>query len=275
MVRITSLRTLRHAFLAVLIATPLLVSSTALAVGAISQGFTTSDSVVTGSVVDLRSDSQNVVELANSSRADRLVGVVGNKSLVELGDTRQVQVVTSGLAQVLVSDINGTIKTGDRITASPISGIGMKATQSTTIVGAAQASMSNSSGSSQQKVTDKAGKNHTVTVASVPVQINVTYYVSSNDHLSPLVPAFLQSLGDSIAGHNVSALRVVIGFLALLLGFLTVSVILYAAVRSGLIAIGRNPLAQGALRKGLIEVVLTAVGILLLTVMVIYIILAV
>jgi hypothetical protein len=250
-------------------------SGIAAAAGAISQGFTTSESnSVVGSVMDLKSGEQNVAELASSERVDQLLGVVGNNSLVELGGgNKQIQVVTSGLTPAIVSDINGAIKTGDKITASPIGGVGMKATQSTTVVGTAQADLS-SANTTEKTVQDKTGKSVTVLIGTIPVQVNVTYYVATQDKLSPLVPSFMQSLSNSIAGHNVPALRVLIGFLALVFGFITVGVMLYSAVRSGLIAIGRNPMAQSALRKGLLQVVITAVGILLLTVLVIYVILA-
>ena len=274
MSRILTTRAQRRLIPVILVCGVILGVRPALATGAISQGFSTDDTTVTGSLMDLQSKAQGVVELANSDRANQLIGVVGNKSLIELGDSKQIQVVTSGLAVALVSDINGSITTGDRITASPISGIGMKATKSTVVVGTAQAAMSASTDSKKQQITDKKGASHTVTVATIPIQVNVTYFVANDDRLSPLVPSFLQSLGDAIAGQNVSALRVALGFLALLLGFVLVIFILYAAIRSGIVAIGRNPLAQGAVRRGLLEVVLTAAGVLVLTIMVIYVILA-
>jgi len=251
-----------------------IMPTSAVAAGAIAQGFTTSDNTVTGSVIDLKSDSENVAELATSARADQLLGVVGNKSLIELGGgSKQIQVVTSGLTTVLVSDINGSVKTGDKITASPLAGIGMKATQSTTVVGIAQANL-DASTATNRTVTALDGKSTDVHIGSIPLQVNVTFYSAKEDKLSPLVPSFLQTLSNSIAGHNVAALRVFIGFFALLAGFLTISVILYAAIHSDIISIGRNPLAQGALRRGLFQVVLTALGILLLTVMVTYIVLS-
>jgi hypothetical protein len=262
-------------FVLLLAAALWLGSGVALAAGAISQGFSTTESdVVAGSVVDLKSGAQNAAELASSDRNDQLLGIVGNESLIELGGgAKQVQVVTSGLTAALVSDINGDIKTGDKITASPIGGIGMKATQSTTVVGTAQADL-DSTGSSSRTIIDKSGESITIHIGSIPVQVNVTYYVASQDKLSPLVPSFMQALSNSIAGHNVPALRVLGSFMALILGFLTATVMLYSAVRSGLISIGRNPMAQSALRKGLLQVVITAFGILLLTLLVIYILLA-
>jgi len=218
-------------------------------------------------------DQVERVELAAGVIVDKQVQVALGTRLVLGGGSKQIQVVTSGLTTVLVSDINGSVKTGDKITASPLAGIGMKATQSTTVVGIAQANL-DASTATNRTVTALDGKSTDVHIGSIPLQVNVTFYSAKEDKLSPLVPSFLQTLSNSIAGHNVAALRVFIGFFALLAGFLTISVILYAAIHSDIISIGRNPLAQGALRRGLFQVVLTALGILLLTVMVTYIVLS-
>ena len=225
--------------------------------------------------MDLQAATQNTAELASSQHSDQLLGIAGSKSLIALGDgTKQIQVVTSGMTSALVSDINGPIKIGDKITASPISGVGMKATMSTTIVGTAQSDLP-LSGTQTEIITDKKGDKQTVHIASIPLQVNVTYYnVASQNQLSPLVPSFLQTLSNAVVGHQVSALRVIIGFLALMLGFVTAAIMLYSAVRADLIAIGRNPLAQAALQRGLLETVGTAFGVIVLTIIVIYVVLA-
>ena len=60
-----------------------------------------------------------------------MLGVVINQdsSLLSLstGKGSEAQVATSGTVPVLVSDINGAVKRGDHITASPIAGVGMRA----------------------------------------------------------------------------------------------------------------------------------------------------
>jgi len=45
---------------------------------------------------------------------------------------------------------------------------------------------------------------------------------------------------------------------------------LYAAIRNQIISIGRNPLAQAELRKGLVDVIVAAIGVLIITVVVVY-----
>src|ERR1700760_3123898 len=123
---------LRKSFAALFLVAALfltLAPGSAGAIGALSQGFTTTDTdSKAGTLMDLQAGKQNIVEMANSDRASQLIGVIGNQPLVELGSgAEQVQVVVSGLSVAFVSNINGDIKTGDKVTASPIDGVGMKA----------------------------------------------------------------------------------------------------------------------------------------------------
>jgi hypothetical protein len=55
-----------------------------------------------------------------------------------------------------------------------------------------------------------------------------------------------------------------------MIGFIIVTVILYSAVRSGVISIGRNPLAYSKLRRGIIDVIIGAIAILILSGVVAY-----
>jgi len=244
------------------------------AIGALSQGFTTTDtSLAIGSVVSLHTGTSNVVDKATSLSAPQMVGVVADKPLVALGSgTQKVQVVVSGQTPTLVSDINGPIKIGDKITASPVTGVGMKALTSTEIVGTAESNLTDSS-TTAETVTDKNGKTTTIHVGVIQVQVNVSYYAIQQDKLNGVVPTFLVNVGSSIAGKDVSPLRVLIGFGSLLIGFVVAGILLQAGVRSGIISIGRNPLAQGVLRRSLIDVLMTSVGILLLTIIAFYLVL--
>jgi len=222
--------------------------------------------------MSLKTGNNNTVELANTGNVSRLIGVVGTNSLIELGNgTSNVQVVTSGIAQVLVSDANGTINAGDKITASPIAGIGMRALNSVEVVGVAQASLANAA-TKAETVTNTDGSQTTVHVAQIPVQINVSFFVATNDQ-SSFVPGFLQDFANSVSGRDVSPVRVLIAALIMLLAFLSIAVLLYSTVRSSIISIGRNPLSEKAVRKSIVQIGVTVIGILLLSLITIYLIL--
>jgi len=237
--------------------------------GAISQAYQTKSATVSeGVLLSLVSSGSSEVEPATIGNATNLVGIAASKPLLELSNSGKssVQVVVSGSTEVLVSDANGKVRAGDKITVSPLAGIGMKAIGSSQIVGSAQKSLS-----SVKTVTEEAkgkdGGTITVHVGLVPVAVNVVYYsaASSQGSVSAFVPPFLQNVANAVAGKQVSPLRVLIGTTALLLGFAAVITMLYVGVRSGVISLGRNPLAADALRRGMIDVLIAALGILIVT----------
>lgn len=239
---------------------------------AIAQGFQTAETNLTpGALMSLKAGSNNSVELANTDRVQRLVGVIGNDSLVELSKAEDTTlVVTSGVTMTLVSDANGAINSGDKITASPIDGIGMKATNSVLVVGTAQASLSSAT-TQKRTVTKTDGTQTQINIGLIPVQVNVTYYLEPSQNT--FLPPFLQDFANAVSGKEVSPVRVIIAALILLLAFLSIAVLLYSTVKSSIISIGRNPLSEKAVRKGIFQIGFTVLGILLLTLITIYLIL--
>lgn len=249
-----------------------LTGSASLQAAAIAQGFKTNEkNVVGGALMSLQSSESGTVELANTDRADHLVGVVGNNSLIEFSDKdNTIQVVTSGITDALVSDLGGEIKTGDRIATSPIDGIGMKADQGTMVVGTAQSDFS-AAKTSVHYITDADGKVHTVHIGLIPAQINVTYFAATEGEA--VLPIFLQDFANAVAGKRVAAVRVLIALIVMLVAFVSVGILLYASVKSSIISIGRNPLSEVSVRKSLLQIGLTVIGILLFTLITIYLVL--
>jgi len=258
------------AFLAVMTQSP---SGAAANTSGISQGFHTNETnLVMGALMSLDPNDKGSAILANTDRVTNLVGVVEDKSLLALSNnTPEVQIAIGGTTDVLVSDINGTIHSGDRITASPIDGIGMKAITSTQVIGTAQDGF-NLQNASTRTITDAAGAQHTVHIGLVSAQINVSYYTPQTDQ--SIVPPFLQQLANYLAGgRQVSIVRIIASIFVFLLAFVSITALLATSVRSSIISIGRNPLSEVAVRKGLFEVGLTSLGILLGSVAIIYLIL--
>lgn len=242
----------------------------------ISQRFQTrQDGITPAALVSVERDSSNTVELSDASSTSRLVGVVNNQPLIGLSDSESgLDVVTSGNTIALVSDLNGAIKTGDKITASPILGVGMKAIEATTVVGVAQASL-DSVQTEVREVTDKTGGKRKVKIGLLPVQVGVAAHTPEVEEQSSFVPPFLQSIANSVSGRNVSPMRVLIAALILVLLFLSITILLYSSVRSSIISIGRNPLSESAVRKSLFQVGLTVFILLLFAVAIVYLVLTV
>lgn len=252
-----------------------LSAGTAAALTTIAEGYATSDNLALGSIVSLQNGSSDRVTAATLGNANNLVGVIidGGNALLSLstGQTNQVQVATNGVVETLVSDSNGSINAGDPITASAISGVGMKATSNIKIIGIAQSDLNNGN-SSPQTYTDKSGQKHTVRIGEVPVQVNVSYYYKQPD--KTIIPAALQNVANSLAGKNVKPLPVIISAAVFLITLIVVMSIIYSMIKSSIISVGRNPMSQSAIYRDLIQLSALVLVILAVAVVAIYLILA-
>jgi hypothetical protein len=239
--------------------------------GAIAQGFSASGAdIVDGTLVSLKDDAEDMVEVATMASSARLAGVAASEALVALSQGADtLQVIIGGTASVLVSDINGAVRAGDKITISPIEGVGMKATANTQVVGAAQTNFDDIT-TETRSITDQSGQEHNVRIGRLPVQVNVAYYVAPT---SNILPPFIQNLSNSIAGKPVSVVRILVASSLIVVGAISIFILLYVSTRNGIISIGRNPLAAGAIRKGLLQVGIYSVMILAFALIASYIIL--
>lgn len=248
------------------------LSAIAYASAAISQGYSTDQDLSLGAIASLEKNTNDTVVASTTSNADNILGVVVNRdsSLLSVTNNRkeQVQIATSGITQVLVSDINGPVKRGDHITASPLSGVGMRASANVRIVGIAQGDAENTR---KQTYKDKAGKEQSVTLGDVPVLVNVSYFFKEPE--KTVVPSAIQNVANSLAGKEVSTLPIVLSIAVFLIMLIIVSSIIYSMIKSSIISVGRNPMAQSAVYRDLIQLSALVLAILAVGLIAIYLIL--
>lgn len=254
-----------------------IVPITAHALTTLSQGFMTKDKLSLGSIVSLQNNSSDQVSAASTGNIDSILGVVitGGNSLLTLsnGQAGQVQIATSGIEQVLVSDINGPISQGDQITASPINGVGMKATSSVKVVGIAQGTLGKGGGTtSKQTYKDAQGAEQSVMIGQVPVLINVAFYYKQPD--KTIIPPVIQNLANALAGKTVKPVPILICLAIFIIALITVVSIVFAMIRSSIISVGRNPMSQSAVYRNLIQISALVLAILGVTIISIYLILS-
>lgn len=244
----------------------------ASAVTPISQSYKAEGTIPQGAIVSLKTNTADQVAAATSENADNIFGITINEasSLLSIsgGGGTQVQVATSGTVPVLVSDINGAIKQGDPITASPIAGVGMKATDNIRIIGLAQSDMS---GSKKQTYKEKSGAERSVNVGQVPVLVNVSYFFKQPD--KTLIPSALQNIANGIAGKKVDSLPIIISAAIFIIMLIVVVSIVYSMIKSSIISVGRNPMSQGAVYRDLVQMSALVFGILGVGLVAIYLIL--
>jgi hypothetical protein len=240
------------------------------ALASLSQGYATTSPVATGSLVALDPKSSGTVVVADLNNAARLFGVVvaPSSASISLSDNTagQVQVATTGTAQVLVTTAGGEIHTGDSIAISQVAGVGQKVgTSSTRIIGSALADFTGTGdGVTKRTIDDGTGKKE-VAIGQIPVAISVSSYTATDGKQSYVVPNWLQNLTNTLAGKAVSPIRIIIAGLILIVAIISISVLLYSAVRNSIISIGRNPLSKNSVLKGMITISAIAIAMLAVT----------
>lgn len=139
-------------------------------------------------------------------------------------------VVTSGFAKVKVEAAD-EIKVGDFVTTSVTAGVGKKATKSGYILGKALADYSDKS---------KTGL--------IPVEVTIGYVdISGGGTLSQnIIDKLLSSVDSKYLGRYI---------LASLVALITFAVASWAFIRfisTGIVALGRNPMARGTIMSGML-----------------------
>lgn len=250
--------------------TPLFAQAEAL----ISQGYAVESNIPIGSMVSLKNGTSNVAVATSSDSVNSIIGVVISSGTSQLslssGSDSQVQVASSGVQQLLVSDINGKIESGDQITASPIKGVGMKATASAKVVGVAQGAFPNST-ATKTDYTDKDKVKHTVKLGQIPVVVNVTFYYKQPD--KTLVPQAIQNIANALAGKQVNTIPILISVGIFIVTLVVVISIVYSLIHSSIISVGRNPMSQAAVYRNVIQLSLVIVVILAVSILAIYMVL--
>ena len=267
-------RTARRFAAFTLLGALLMVPLAAHAATLISQGYMSSGTLPVGTIVSLKKDTVDFVESTTSNTTNNILGVVinngGSQVSVSSEKANQVQVATNGLEPVLVSNINGDVAIGDAITGSPIDGVGMKATGNSKVIGIAQDTLPNNN-SSKQTYKGKGGQEHEVTLGTVPVLVNVAYFYKQPD--KTIFPSAVQNIANALAGKPVSALPIIISIGIFIVTLILVVSIVYSLIKSSIISVGRNPMAQAAVYRNVIQLSLLVLIILAAAVASIYLVL--
>jgi len=226
----------------------------------ITQGYSSDESLELGMIVGLDKTDLTKVNSINSSQNSQMLGVIiaPNQSSVLLSNNSQNNyVASSGTYNVLVSNQNGAINSGDYIAPSSVSGIGYKAGLSDNLVLGKALSSFNPNNSNEivgtASVKDSNGKTSQLTLGYVQVDISIASnpLIKVQDDL----PGILKKAGQNITGKPVSAARIYIGLLLMAITATISGSLIYSGVRSSMIAMGRNPLSRKTISKGLFQVV--------------------
>ncbi len=239
----------------------------------VTQGYNTTQNLPIGSIVSILKGTNNSVVSANLSNANSIVGVVisSNNAQISLSSgANQVQVATNGVSQVLVSNINGSIKPGDEITSSPINGVGMGVNQDAEIVGTAQGSFPNQTASTEI-VTNSSGSKQKIQIGNIPVLISIGYY--TKQPTKTLIPTALQNIANALAGKQVKTLPIILSVAIFIITLIAVVSIIYSLIHGSIISVGRNPMAQSAVYRNVLQLSALVVGVIAVAMFAIFMVL--
>ncbi len=245
----------------------MLISAPTHALG-LAQGYFTDDiSLQPGMAVQLSSneniDAEEVnVERATIEGAERVIGLsaMPEDSFVVIANGNQkVFVQTSGEASALVSDVNGEVKKGDQLTISPLKGILMKANPTDPGIRFGTALEDFPTTFETYPIDGGVSGLDEAKVASMRINLDGRSFANQkDDNISPLA-----QLGRSVAGKDIGEIRVLIALVIFLIVLIAEGTIIYGAISSAITAMGRNPLAGGAIKSELFRVLLVAVIVLI------------
>ncbi|HEY1835604.1 MAG TPA: hypothetical protein VGG13_02160 [Candidatus Saccharimonadales bacterium] len=267
--------------LLILAALPLGVAKVASA-QAVVQSYGSDSSLTPGMIVQLDTKDPSKVAPATQGTIDRIHGVVVSPndapvSLQNSTTTQQYYIATDGTYQALVSDQNGPIYKGDYVTVSSLAGVGMKASNSQTVV--LGKALNNFDGSANVQgtstLTATGGQKTTVHLGQIGIDISIAHNPLYQPSVKNAAEDALQKFGESVAHKPVSLTHVYISIGVLLASIGVSSVMLITGVRTSLAAVGRNPLARSHILRGLIQITFTSLIIFLIGVFAVYLLLKV
>lgn len=244
------------------------VSGGVRAASSVAQGYISSDKdLKTGMAVSLAEESNNdqqFVVRASTTNKSKYLGIVTriDDAVLTISDkSSTIYVSNSGQHQVYVSTVNGEVKKGDLLVLSPLKGILMKANMATVTDTSIAVALSdlNSDNSNEQQVSTNDGTTKNVSVGRIDAEV-ITGTISNQQSDKNFVSVF----GESLTGRPVSDIRVVIACIILLIVLIVEGTIIYGAVSSSIIAVGRNPLSRKEIYKQLVHTSLLSLAILLI-----------
>lgn len=187
-----------------------------------------------------------------------MIGVLSDTPAVQFnpGEEGTRPVISSGNAYVIVSNRNGDIKKGDLITTSTLKGVGQKAIKAGYILGTAVESFSDPSDDAKKRIL---------------VSIHIAYYYGE----SPIKTSIFDLANLSVLAtyqQPMVVLKYLVAGLILIISFIIGFYSYGNIARTGIEALGRNPMAARVIQLGILFNVGITIAIILSGLFIAYII---
>jgi hypothetical protein len=257
MASISLFKSMKRIWLTISALVLVLLLSASVSANTISQGYQTDeDNLSSGMAVSLVGGNDSKVTGATLANSDNFVGIITtlDQNLISVRDeAANVLVTTNGEVLAYVSDISGEIKTGDVIGLSPLKGI-LASTQNASKTAAVGVALEDFplEAAERKSISTQSGETREVNVAQMSIKLGrdtaaVVQEEQQND-------SFLVIAGESVTGQSVNQAQVIAAILILLIVMIVEGSIIYGAIHSTIVSLGRNPLSKKAVFKQLLQV---------------------
>lgn len=236
-------------FAAVVIALGRMFSATAQTSSSVAISFPDDPSVKVGSVICSISGGFG---LCNSEYAPNIFGVIHDLTPNATANQISGTVMSNGLTQVRVSSGKGEIKVGDFVTSSTVPGVAQLATDDGYVLGTVIEAPT---------AADSQG------ISTAVVSLDIRLISGTASHAGNIF-SFLRKGASAASVAPLDSLRYLLASLMVLVTFTVAMFYFGRASRSGVTAMGRNPLAQKSIQKIvyfniLLSLVMVLVGLLI------------
>lgn len=246
----------------------------AVSAASLAQGYHSADALTAGAVVSLTQSGSNEVHTTDSSNENLILGIAveSKNAIVDLQPSgSDVRVAISGEVPVLVTDLNGDIKSGDSLIISNIAGVAMKDSddsEAQKFIGIASQDFSKSSASAKQVTIKSNDQDKSVAVGLINVKILLSNRQNSTPRPNPFI-----ALVEKLIGRPVGTAQLIGAVAVFITTFVFTGFLLNGAIRGAFVSIGRNPLSKPSIVSNMIRVVVIGLVILIAGIAMAYVIL--
>jgi len=244
----------------------------------VTQGYLSDTPLQNGMIVRLKPGSnESKIEPVTTDTQKDMFGIVVSNSDAPVSisdpDKTQVFVATYGKYSVLVNTQNGTIKSGDLITVSSIKGMGMKATRNEEyILGKALSGFADNSNAIGHATLNDNLKTE-VALGRITIDISVAKNPTYSGDSIDGVPSFLQKAANAVSDKPITALRLYACLAVMFVCVVVAGMIIFSGVRTGMTAVGRNPLARKTILRNMMTMTMMAMVIVIIGLVAVYLLL--
>jgi hypothetical protein len=254
----------KNSLLATLSVMLFLLTVPPLYASSVTQGFKATSTIPKGAIVSLKQEGSNEIEKSTIDNDRYMIGVVveGADSLVDVRPKdSDISVAVSGEVDILATNLNGDIESGDLLIASTLAGIAVKDEPPAPGVKYIAVAASELSGATtgaktvSVELTDGGKKDVKVALIKAKILLGSRQQASKDE-------TAVESFGRKLTGKAVSAIQLIAATAVFLSVVVLVGVVLYSSIRNSFISLGRNPLSRSSVVASLVKVIVVAVFVL-------------